>query len=236
MDDLERYSDYNDYGDEEPRGKSKLGLILKIIAGIVIFSVVALVGARIFLFNYYPSSVKNLYFNETLTAFYNEKDGEIAAKTQSLRAEYDNPDEGNFFADNLIVIHDANQLQVALRYNTSLMDSIKTKYGVELDPDNPDNFEFSLAVIPFSKNDGSAYKTGSGGYVKFEKVMMYRYYKLVFDDVDFFIPGESEIWIRLEITIKGVEMKEPYMVLVYEDTETAKFKDYKLSNKEKPNG
>ena len=236
MDDLERYSDYNDYGYDEPRGKSKLGLILKIIAGIVIFSVVALVGARIFLFNYYPSSVKNIYFNETLTAFYNEKDGKIGAQTQDLRAEYDNPDEGNFFADNLIVIRDINQLQVSLRYNTSLMDSIKNKYGVELDPENPDNFEFALEVIPFSKNDGTAYRTGTGGYVKFDKSMMYRYYKLVFDDVDFTIPGESEIWIRLEITITGVEMKEPYRVLIYEDTQTSGFKDYKLSFKEKPNG
>ena len=62
---------------------------------------------------------------------------------------------------------------------------------------------------------------------------MYRYYKLVFDDVDFTLEGEDELWIGLEISINGVEMEKPYMVLVYEDTEDTKFVDYKLSARER---
>ena len=65
-------------------------------------------------------------------------------------------------------------------------------------------------------------------------MMMYRYYKLVFDDVDFTLPGEDEVWIRLEIYINGVEMEKPYMVLIYEDTKDSVFEEYELSREERP--
>ena len=41
---------------------------------------------------------------------------------------------------------------------------------------------------------------------------MYRYYKLVFDDVDLTLEGEDEVWIRLEIYINGVEMTKQQVV------------------------
>lgn len=234
MDDFERYSDYNDYEDDEPRGKSKVGLILKILVGIVIVSVVGLVAFRIIIFNSYPDTMKNIYFNDKLTAYYNETGGEIGAVTQAMRAEYDDPDEGNFFAGNLIVIPEIDQLQLSLRYNTSLMAAIEEKYGVKLDPNDPTLFDFSLSVLPLSRNDGTAYPTGKLTVSEFDESMMYRYFKLVFDDVDLTLEGEKEVWIRLEITIKGVEMKEPYMILVYEDTKTSVFDEYVLSSEERP--
>lgn len=234
MDDFERYSDYNEYEDDEPRKKSAVGLILKILVAVVCILVVGVLAFRLIIFNNYPDSVKNIYFNEKLEAYYNETDGNIGALTQNLRAEYDDPDEGNFFCDNLIVIPSINQLQLSVRYNVSLMESIKEKYGVELDADADDIFDFRLSVIPLSKNDGTAIKTGELTYKSTDKMMMYRYYKLVFDDVDLSLEGEDEIWIRLEIFINGVEMKDPYMILVYEDTADAVFEDYKLSSKEKP--
>lgn len=234
MDDLERYSDYNDYEDDGPRGKSPVALILKILIGAVILSVVGIVAFRIIIFNSYPDSVKNIYFNDKLTAYYNECGGEIGAKTQNMRAEYDDPDEGNFFAGNLIVIPAIDQLQVSVRYNTSVVEAIEREYGVKINPDDPSSLEFSLSILPLSKNDGTAYPTGTLTVCEFEEKMMYRYYKLVFDDVDFTLDGEDEVWIRLEIRIDGVEMEEPYMILVYEDTKTAEILDYELSSKEHP--
>lgn len=234
MDDMERYSDYNEYEDDEPRKKSYVGLMLKILIAVVCISVAGLLAFRIIIFNNYPDSMKNIYFNDKLTAYYNEKNGDIGAKTQNLRAEYDDPDEGNFFCDNLIVIPDINQLQVSVRYNVSLMQSIKEKYGVELSADAENLFTFKLSVLPLSKGDGTAVSTGTLTVTETDKMMMYRYYKLVFDDVDFTLEGEDEVWIRLEIYINGVEMEKPYMVLIYEDTKTAVFEEYKLSSKERP--
>ncbi len=234
MEDMERYSDYNDYEDDEPRKKSRVGLVFKILIGLVCLSVVGVLAFRLIIFNHYPDSMKNLYFNDKLAAFYNEREGDIGALTQNLRAEYDDPDDGNFFADHLIVIPEINQLQIALRYNVSLMDAIKEDYGIELSGDNKEFFDFKLSVIPLSKNDGTAIATGTLSVVETDKMLMYRYYKLVFDDVDFSLPGEEEIWIRLEITIRGVKMEKPYMILIYEDTELCEFEEYELSSKEKP--
>ena len=80
MDDMERYGDYNEI-DEPPR-KSPVLLTLKIIAFVLIFSVVGILAVRLIMFNYYPENMKTLYFNDALTAFYNERDGDIGAKTQ----------------------------------------------------------------------------------------------------------------------------------------------------------
>ncbi len=237
MEDFERYSDYNEYEEDQPKSSGRVGRILKFLIIAVCLSVVGLLVFRLCIFNSYPDSMEEIYFNDKLIAYYNETDGNIGAKTQSLRAEYDDPDEGNFFCDNLIVIPGINQLQISVRYNTSLMRSIKDKYGVEIDPDDEDIFTFKLSVLPLSKNDGTAYPTATttvNPVVDREKMMMYRYYKLVFDDVDFTLPDEDEIWIRLEIFINGVEMEKPYMVLVYEDTETSVLKDYELSRGERP--
>ena len=41
--------------------------------------------------------MKKIYFNNTLTSFYNERGGEIGALTQGLRAPYDDEKKGNFF-------------------------------------------------------------------------------------------------------------------------------------------
>lgn len=234
MEDMERYSDYNEYEDDEPRKKSPVGLLLKILIAAVCISVAGILAFRIIIFNNYPDSMKNIYFNDKLTAYYNEKGGNIGALTQNLRAEYDDPDEGNFFCDNLIVIPEINQLQVSARYNVSLMQSIKEQYGVELDADADNLFTFKLSVLPLSRDDGTAVATGNLTVTKTDKMMMYRYYKLVFDDVDFTLEGEDEVWIRLEIYINGVEMEKPYMVLIYEDTKTSVFEEYELSQEEKP--
>lgn len=234
MEDMERYSDYNEYEDDIPRKKSRVGLIFKILIAVVCLSVVGVLVFRLVLFNHYPASMKRLYFNDKLTAFYNERDGEIGALTQDLRAEYDDPDDGNFFADHLIVIPEINQLQIALRYNVSLMDTIEEDYGIELSGDNKEFFDFKLSVIPLSKDDGTAIATGTLTAVETDKLLMYRYFKLVFDDVDFSLPEEEEIWIRLEIFIRGVKMEKPYMILIYEDTKDREFDEYSLSSKEKP--
>ena len=234
MEDMERYSDYNDYEDENPHSKSHVGLVLKLLVGLVCFAVVGVLVFRVMLFNNYPDNIKNLYFGDKLTEYYEKTDGNIGAKTQSLSAPYDDADEGNFFCDNLIIIPEIGQLQISARYNVSLMESIKEKYEVELDPDNADNFSFALYVIPLSEEKSEHIATGTLSFKEFDSQLMYRYYKLVFDDVDFKIDGEEKIWICLEITPNVVENAKPYRVLIYEDDGEREFVDYKISSKERP--
>ena len=237
MSDYELYGDYNEI--DEPPTKSKSSLIIKIIALVICFSVIGLLGFRLIIFGYYPQSMKTLYFTPTLTAYYNENDGEIEAFTQSLRAPYDDADKGNFFCDNLIVIPEIDQVQVSLRYNVSLADTLKEKYGVDFDVDDTSVFKFSLR-----RSGGDENATGADAgvavectlaAVEWDSFMMYRYCKLVFDGVDLGEGSDKVEWLRLDVTIDGVERDEPFMICIYENNDAySKTKDYVPSAKEKP--
>ena len=233
MEDIERYGDYNEI-DEAPGGnKNPVATFLKILIVSLCLLVVGVIAFRVILFNYYPSEMKIVRFNDGLTEYYNANGGELDAVTQSLRAPYDDPDFASFFADNLIVIKGAGQLQLSLRYNSSIFDTIEEKYGVRLDENADDLFSFSLERVPFDESE-SAYQIGEVDYVGSDDLLMYTYYKLVFDGVEFLADGTDD-WIRLKITINGIPDADPYYILVYENTsEYDNFSEYKLSGKERP--
>ena len=237
MEDLERYGDYNEYEDDIPKSKNPVLRVLKITVIAVCFFVVGLIAFRLILFNHYPDSIKKLHFNDTLTAYYEATDGEIGAKTQKLRAPYDDPDRAKFFCDNLIVIAGVNQLQVSARFNHSLPEVIKEEYGIDIDMENPDTFDFRL-VRNNSENVSEPLVVGTLSVKLSDSAMMYEYYKLVFDGVELGLDeGEEAVnWIRLEIFLKESDSDEPIaMIPIYENNENySSFSEYKLSSKEKP--
>lgn len=233
MEDMERYADYNEVDEAPDGGKNPVVTLLKLLVLVLCFAVVGVLAFRVVLFNYYPSEISDLYFNKTLTDYYNSTDGDIGAKTQELRAPYDDPDFASFFCDNLIIIEGAEQLQVSVRYNSSVFDSIKEEYGVELDPSSDGLFTFKLFRVPFEEG-AEPYEIGRLDTVLTDEVMMYTYYKLVFDDVEF-LDGGAKDWLRLEITLNGVEGADPYYILIYEvSDEYDSFRDYKPGRREKP--
>lgn len=230
-DDYERYGDYDNIEDDAPRGsRSRVGLILKLLVGLVCFGVVGILVFRIILFNNYPAAVKEVYFNDTLTDYYNAHSGSIGAKTQKLRAPYDDPDKGTFFCDHLIVIEGADQLQITVRYNTGNLKRMSEELGVSLDADDAALFSYRLV-----DNYGMVYED-IGGRI-FASQMMYRYTKLVFDGVDFNPDSDTAPeWIRLEVFVGESATGEPYaMIPIYENNEDYNsFTDYELSSEEKP--
>jgi len=231
MSDYERYGDYNEIEEDRPKSKSPVLLILKIITAVVCIAVVGVLAFRMILFSSYPDSVENIYFNDTLTAYYESTEGNIGAKTQNLRFPYDDEELGNFFCDHLVVIEDIDQLQITVRYNTGSLKRIAEENGVgELNAEEPSIFSYRLY-----DNYGNVYSTD--GVAVFEKQVMYRYGKLVFDGVKLTPDAEGKYpeWIRLEITVTGDADSKVYMVPVYENNETYHdFSDYELSRKEKP--
>ena len=235
MDDLERYGDYNEV--DEPPKKSSVLMIIKITAAIIALAVFGLLGFRLFLFNYVPSEVSGLYFTENLTEYYNSTDGNIGALSQKLRAKYDDPDLGNFFCDNVIIIPGCGEIQMSLRYNASVGDNFLEEYGFDgFDPDDPEQFSFRL-WHNFTDEDPEGYEIGTLSVSEWSSYSMYRYFKLVFDGIDFY--GETRDddikWIRLEIFVDGVEKDEPFMIAVYENHEAySKFEEYIPSKGERP--
>ena len=233
MEDIERYGDYNEV-DEAPGGnKNPVVFFLKALVLTLCLLVVGVIAFRLILFNYYPREMKNVYFNDELTELYTANNGDIHALTPSLRAPYDDPDFASFFADHLIIIKDAEQLQITLRYNSSVFDSIEEAYGVRLDENGEDLFSFALERVPFDEN-AEVTPVGELVYSAKDSAMMYTYYKLVFDGVNYLGENEND-WIRIKITINAIPEAKPYYILVYENTEQSLFGEYTLSGKEKPN-
>ena len=233
MDDLERYGDYNEI--DEPPSENRMSLVLAISAIAVIALVAVVIGIRLYTFNHYPQSMKTLYFNDSLTEHYNAYGGDIKVYTQDLRAPYDDANQGNFFGAELMVIPDINQLQVSVRYNKSLSTTLLENYGFEgFDPENELQFSFRL-WRDGDENNPDGYEIGRLTATSWESYAMYRYCKLVFDDVDLGLDGDKVEWIRLEIFIEGLERETPFMIAVYENNdEYSKLDEYKLSKGEKP--
>ena len=233
MSDYERYGDYDNIDDDLPKSKNPVVITLKIMIAVVCIGVIGLIAFRMIAFNSYPKSVSNVYFNEKLTAYYNENDGDIDVKTQKLRAPYDDEDEGNFFCKHLYVIDEIDQLQITVRYNTATVEKIAAELGIELDENSEELFSYRLYA---SYGEDMGMVVGELTAEEYDKKLTYRYKKLVFDNVDFSLDEiGSPYWIRLEITVNGSDGDKVYMVPIFENNDKfSAFKDYKLSAKEKP--
>ena len=236
MDDMERYGDYNEV-DESPKG-SPAFTVLKILVSAICLLVAGVIAFRIVLFNYYPSKMKSLYVDDRLTAAYAA--GTVTVKTQELRYGYDDPDLGNFFADYLYVIDELGRVQITLRCNDSVRDRLNTKYGADTAPDGSE-LPFTFALY---RNNLTGTESGDeyvfyerdkvGELVSVEKttVLMYTYYRLVFDNVDF--DGEEDNdpvkWLSVAALVGNDAFTR---ILIYENNETyATFEDYRITEGE----
>ncbi len=244
MSDYELYGDYNEI--EEPPSKSPLSIIFKVLIFALCIFVIGFFTFRIIIFNSYPESVTNIYFTEELKEHYNKTNGNIGALTQELLNSsnygYDDSKDGNFFAKHFIYIPATEELQITLRYNTSLMKSIEDNFGITLDPDSENNFTFRLVGVRASDEVEENTPDAEIGQVfdcelkaeVYDKSFMYRFIKLSFDGIDLKEDTEDAVdWLRLEIFVNGAEQKEPYMILIYYNNEKFPLIPYKLSEGEK---
>ena len=245
MEDMERYGDYNEI--DTPPSRSRGLLVLTILAGLVCFSVVLLLIIRIVMANRYPDFASTVLFDDVLSAHYNEKGGDISVLTQNIRTEYSDAEEGNIFCDNLFVIKEAGQLQISLRYNRSVEENLKKKFGVTVDTSKEGVFLFRLV-----RNNPDAATAdefdqrcvlGTLSVQKFDTGAQYGYYKLVFNGVDFdgaAFGNTLPSWIRLETFLNtgDGEFHDDKVFaynLIYENNEVySAFEEYELSEEEKP--
>lgn len=233
MEDMERYGDYNDYEDDAPKSKNPVVLTIKILIAAVCVAVVAFLAFRITLFNYYPDSMKNVYFNEVLTEYYNQNGKTVEIKTQSLRAPYDDPDVASFFCDNLFIIEGAGQLQVSVRFNDSAIEHIESELGLSgLSASDPDLLSFKLATYN-DEFQTEHYLNVEVSVAATERKLMYNYIKLVFDGINF--GGfENPGWIRLDVFVKGSDEKFTSVYIYENNSSYSSFEDYELSQEELP--
>ena len=256
MDDFERYGDYNEV-DVAPKKRPVLKAI-KYIAIFLIFAIIGFLVFRIFTINYYPDTMESFHFTDALKSHYAEKGGNIKVESVKLRAPYDDEKEGNFFADYVLICREAGTLQVTLRYNVSIADEFESSYGCKVDVENRDIFTFSLMTHVNGSSDKEFSSIGRLVYKDWDSFLMYRYVKLVFEDVDFAAldalddKGTEETeddeaisrWLALDIHVDGVQYKDSktkemvdkeFKILVYDNLgEQTKLSEYELSSEEVP--
>ena len=181
-----------------------LALCLCAVFGAVFF--------RIYIAEHYPKDTVRMVFTHPLTEYYHAQSGEIKAETQNIRFPYDSADDGNFFASGLIVVKDAGNLQVTVRYNESTLPKVAAFYGLSATPAPEDGlFRYTLTASYNTTAEGEDYRTYEAGYLHEDSAFMYRYGKLVFDGVEF----EGASWMRIDIYY-GEESRPFGHICVYE--------------------
>lgn len=206
-----------------------LALCLCLVFGALIF--------RIHIAEHYPKNTVRMVFTDALTEYYHANGESVAAKTQNIRFPYDSADDGNFFASGLIVVREAGNLQVTVRYNESTLPKVAAFYKLAQAPTPKDGlFRYTLTASHNTSAEGNDYRTYESTYLEEDSAYMYRYGKLVFDGVDF----EGAVWMRIDIYY-GEEEKPFGHICVYEaqasDGEKLvemPFSDYKIDKEDLP--
>ncbi|MBE6567996.1 MAG: hypothetical protein E7657_04980 [Ruminococcaceae bacterium] len=206
-----------------------LALCLCLVFGGILF--------RIHIAEHYPGDTVRMVFTAPLTEYYNSKNGEITAETQNIRFPYDSAEDGNFFASGLIVVRDAGNLQVTVRYNESTLPRVAAFYGLSETPAPGEGlFRYTLTASYNTTEEGDDYRTYDAAYLSEDSAYMYRYGKLVFDGVDF----EGAAWMRVDIYY-GEETTPFGHICVYEsrtsDGESiidVPFSPYKIDKEDLP--
>lgn len=244
MADYELYGEYN-HGEEEDDGGPAPSPVWKWIKRLFYWlGICILLGTclmlifRLSLSAYYPDNMEHLHYTDALRA-YALAGGDMSAKTQEIRVHFEaeviETDENNlqvqtqqngfYYGDNLIVVEGAGALQCSIRLNQHAFVEIEEKYGLTDFVFAPDAFTFIL-----EDNLGNQYETSA---ILTDSMMLYRYYKLCFDGIDF----NGVTWMRVVVIPKGVDTADkdyqPIAVCVYENhAEYNRFTTYKLSSDE----
>lgn len=205
------------------------GRTLKIIEGAiaaVVFILIGLLLFRLWLHSYYPKDVSTIIPTDDLRAAYEA--GELQLKTQKLYVEYDDPNEGLFFADCLTFDEGAGDVQIAIRYNKSTLTKLAERYGAAFDPTADEPFSYRIFCCTGGEDDNLEGRTYAPSEWRDASLAMYHYRRLAFSDVDL----AGVYWIRIEIFIDGRD--EPVAdIAIYDSSEQYhEFTEYELKGNE----
>ncbi len=237
MDDFERYGDYDEEESTELPSKNTAFFCIKILLFVAIGAVIALLGYRLFLFEYYPSDAKRPVMTDSLRAYCQSAGDAADIKTQDIRFPYDDidldtrnsNDLGTFFFDHLYVTEAIGQLQITARVNTAGLETIAGKYGAEGDADTV------AKQLSFRLTDNYGRVYDACVYCEITSFAMYRYYTIVFDGIAFDSPADglgAPEWIRAEILFDGEETPYSYALIYENNVDYNTFEQYRLSKGE----
>lgn len=184
-----------------------MGKILKTVLVTGIFLFCGMFILRIMLSDYYPAEAKGTLENTVLSAAYGEDGTPPEAFLQDPVTPYDNKERAHFFFNYFVLIPEAKQIQLTLRYNNSTLEDIKNDKGLDALPAGDDErFSYYLRDA-----NGKLYPLSDANYCTF---LIYNYRRLVFDNVDTSTTGM--IYLDVYFGECDPEVDPPYgSMLVY---------------------
>ena len=199
MADLERYSDYNDIGDDSDGGekrRSVLGRVIKFCVCLFLFSVCGLIIGRMFLSGYYPKEMKRFYLTDDLRAY--AETAELSPEKISIGIPYDDNKDASFVAGNLYIERNAGALQLSVRMTNRTFELLAERLGLA-EPVAYNGVSSSLFSFALVDNYGNRY---TPSYTDDASYLWYDATKLCFDGVN--LSEELDLaWIRLDIYYIG---------------------------------
>ena len=207
--------------------QSKVERIVKGILVLFMFTLAGLLFFRFWLHGHYPADARDLIPTEALRAAY-VASGVPDAKTQEIRVKYDDPNEGLFFADHMVVVPETGSIQVAVRYNKSTLEKLAERHK-DFDPEAAEPFTYRIFCYTGRDEDGTPIgQVYEPTEHRDAELAMYRYRRLAFDGVSL----EGVKWIRVEIFRAGAETAESYIAIYENHEDYNTFEDYRIKKKE----
>lgn len=220
-----------------------MGTIIKALFSLFVFSVCALLIWRVFFSTKEPDSIKDLYVNEALAAAYEAQGGDLEMKYQNqLSMTYTEDNAGYFGISQYVIIPEANQIQIVLRYNDKTLKHLKEDFDlpeipekgeelldltlrqiIDLTPDNAEDNE-DLSKLSITRHKPSKIIT--------DTTALYTYHRIVFDGVEINENDVSSIMLDIYFKDAADYAEKAYGALLIYDNTAAWF-DYKLTAADK---
>lgn len=172
-----------------------VGFVFKAAFSLLILSVCAILIWRVFFSTKEPDGVSTLYVNQALKEAYEQHGDDLVLKYQNqFSMTYSEENAGYFGISQYVIIPQANQIQIVLRYNNATLDHIKEDFSLAEQPAKGDAelFDLSLRHItdltPENKEDNEDplaldIKRYAPSHVIVDTTALYTYYRIVFDGI-----------------------------------------------------
>ena len=151
-----------------------------------------------------PDEFRNIYVNDALADVYASENGDEKFIYQALTKYNTDKDTYGFFSTaNVLLVPEAGQVQIIIKYNVSTLESVAEKYNlsVAIDRNRTDTFEYSLVVksalepiVERSEEDSETVDYNDESNYKLERIYpvktefltagRYNYVRCVFEGVD----------------------------------------------------
>jgi hypothetical protein len=198
--------EYENYESPQSRGFNLVKKIISTAILVFIFAFIAALILRIAFADFYPKSMTGLYFTDPLAEHYRSSPDTFAAYSHDMDSTY-TPDAdkkgrtaGDVFAAGVVMVPDADALQLFVRFNRASCESMNQRYELSLPKDQfRSALDISLFVC-YGEGQGDEDFVGESYYPTHtftDKIWIYDYEKMCFDGVEL----EGAYWMRLEIRL-----------------------------------